>query len=819
MLYNPQVIERKWQNKWKESDAFKLTNDKAKQSDAKKYYVLEMFFYPSGKLHMGHVRNYTIGDVVARYKRLKGFDVLHPMGADAFGLPAENAAIKNKMPPKKWTEQNISSMYEQLAGLGISYDWERSVETCKPDYYKWTQWIFTQLYKNGLAYKKKSYVNWCPDCATVLANEQVVSGKCERCGSEVGKKDLEQWFFKITNYAQELLDDLDNLKGWPEKVRLMQANWIGRSEGAEITFDIAGGEGDTKNLTVYTTRPDTIFGCTYMVIAPEHPIVAELIKGTQQEDECKNFINKIKFMSEIERTSTDEKLGVWTGRYVINPYNNEEIPLYLANYVLMDYGTGVVMAVPAHDQRDFEFAKKYNLPIKISVQPKGEQVKSGDLTESFAADGVLFESGQWSGMPNREALTKMIDYAQENNFGKKKINFKLRDWLISRQRYWGAPIPIVYCPKCGEVCLDEQDLPVILPENVEFTGKGTSPLLTSEEFMHAKCPKCGGDAKREADTMDTFVCSSWYFLRYCDPKNSAKAFDRDVVDSFMPVDQYIGGVEHAVLHLLYARFFTKALADLGYLSAREPFANLLTQGMVLKDGSKMSKSVGNVVSPEEIIQKYGADTARMFIMFAAPPERDLDWNDSAVEGLYRFLNRVWRLVTDYDSVIKDGNSSENKKLDDELNFALNSCVKKVSDDIERFAFNTAISSIMELVNVAYTYRANGGANVALMQQVAQKIVVMLEPFAPHIANELAEIIGFPITEWITYDASALVQANIEVPVQINGKLKDKIVVPTGSDDDVIKAAALESDKVKAALDGAEVRKVIVVQGKLVNIVK
>lgn len=821
MKYDFKVIEEKWQKKWAEEEAFRVTENAEKP----KYYALEMFPYPSGNLHMGHVRNYSIGDVVSRYKTMQGYNVLHPMGWDSFGLPAENAAIKNGTPPAEWTWKNIDNMRDQLKRLGLSYDWDREAATAKPDYYKFTQWMFVQLYKNGLAYKKKSYVNWCPSCNTVLANEQVVSGKCERCKSEVGKKDLEQWFFKITDYAQRLLDDLQKLPGWPEKVKSMQANWIGRSEGAEVKFRL---DGSDETLTVFTTRPDTIYGVTYMVMAPEHPMVEKLIAGKEQEAECRAFIKKVQAQSEIVRSASDtEKEGVFTGSYVVNPFTGDKIPLYLANYVLLDYGTGVVMAVPAHDQRDFDFAKKYDLPIKIVIQPEGQNLSSEELTEAFAAEGIMENSAEFNGMTNTEALAKIIDYAEKENIGTRQVNFRLRDWLISRQRYWGAPIPVVYCEKCGTVTVPESELPVLLPENVRFTGQGKSPLSECEEFVHTTCPCCGGPAVRETDTMDTFVCSSWYYLRYCDPHNSELPFGKAKTDYWMNVDQYIGGVEHAILHLLYARFFTKVLHDLGYLSCDEPFENLLTQGMVLKDGSKMSKSVGNVVSPEEIVEKYGADTARLFILFAAPPERDLEWSDTAVEGAYRFLSRVWRAVEelkDYANA-EDVDTSALNREEKELRFAVHTSIKKVTDDIERFSFNTAISSIMEMVNALYRYKDGtqpGHYHAALLGETLEAVMILLAPFVPHIAQEMWEITGHggAIADhgWVKADAGALVVNEYEVVVQINGKVKEKISVSADASQEVMKEQAMTSEKIKAFLEGKEVVKVIAIPKKLINIV-
>lgn len=817
MNYDFAGIEKKWQKIWEENHSFKVDES----TDKPKYYALEMFPYPSGNLHMGHVRNYSIGDVVSRFKKMNGYNVLHPMGWDSFGLPAENAAIKHGANPKDWTFSNMDNMRKQLKSMGISYDWDREVATCKPDYYKWTQWMFLQLYKNGLAYKKKSFVNWCPSCKTVLANEQVVGGRCERCKSEVGKKDLEQWFFKITDYADRLLKDIDRLKGWPDKVKTMQANWIGKSNGAQVDFKL---DGSDEVLTVYTTRPDTIYGVTFMVMAPESPLTEKIISGSKTEKECREFINKMQFVKEIDRASTDtEKEGVFTGRYVINPITGKKVPLYLANYVLMDYGTGVVMAVPAHDQRDFDFAKKYNLPINVVISPDGNNIDADTLTEAFAAEGILINSERFNGMNNKEALPKIIDYMAENGIGRKKTNFRLRDWLISRQRYWGAPIPVIYCEDCGTVPVDEKDLPVLLPEDVEFTGQGESPLTTSKSFRHAPCPKCGKIGTRDMDTMDTFVCSSWYYLRYCDPHNDKMPFDKKKTDYWMNVDQYIGGVEHAILHLLYARFLTKALYDLGYVSCDEPFENLLTQGMVLKDGTKMSKSLGNVVSPEEIIDKYGADTARLFILFAAPPERDLEWSDKAVEGSYRFLNRVFRFIDDNKDKIKLGAKYDTSALsadDKNLRYMLNNSIKKITDDISiRFNFNTAISSVMELVNALYAYN---GTNFDLVSEVCEKMVIMLSPFVPHITEELWQIMGgdgsVHSQKWPKYDESALVKDEIEIVVQINGKVKDKMTVSSGLSDDEIKETVLSADKIREFTDGKQIVKIIVVKGKLVNIV-
>lgn len=816
--YDFAEIEKKWQKKWKDADIFKTTEDESKE----KYYVLEMFPYPSGKLHMGHVRNYSIGDVIARFKTMKGFNVLHPMGWDSFGLPAENAAIKHGAAPSEWTWNNINEMRDQLAELGLSYDWDREVATCHPDYYKWMQWIFIQFYNKGLAYKKENPVNWCPSCQTVLANEQVVDGKCERCGAEVGKKELSQWYFKITDYAERLLSNLEKLPGWPDKVKTMQKNWIGKSIGAEVTFEI---EGFDKGLDIFTTRPDTLYGVTYMVLAPEHPYVKELTAGTQYEPAVAAYLDRVQHMTDIERTSTaNEKTGEFIGRYAINPVNGKKVPIYISDYVLMDYGTGAIMAVPAHDQRDFEFAKKFGLDIIPVVDTDDPEIDVYNLKEAFAAEGNMINSEMFTGMNNKEAIVKIIDYLEEKGIGKKSINYRLRDWLISRQRYWGTPIPMIYCDSCGWVPEKEENLPVLLPTDVEFTGKGESPLTTSKTFAHAVCPKCGKPARREMDTMDTFLDSSWYFLRYCDAKNDKEAFNPDKVKYWMSVDQYIGGVEHAILHLMYARFFQMALYDLGLVNTEEPFINLLTQGMVIKDGKKMSKSIGNVVSPAEIIEKYGADTARLFILFAAPPERELDWSDKGVEGSYRFLNRVHRLVFEFAEQCKSAPAQykPENKADKELAYAMNYTIKKVSDDVGgRFNFNTAISSIMELVNEMYKYK-EGTINQGLFKAAIENLVLVLSPFTPHICEEMWEHLGhdtFIYSEaWPVCDESALVRDTIEIVVQINGKVKEKMDIPAGLGKDELEKLAMENEKVQKLTSGKNVVKVIAVPGKLVNIV-
>ncbi len=816
--YDFRAIEQKWQKYWEENDVFHTDEN----SDKEKYYVLEMFPYPSGKLHMGHVRNYSIGDVIARYMRMKGMNVLHPMGWDSFGLPAENAAIKNGIRPDIWTHDNIAEMKNQLKSLGLSYDWDREVATCKEEYYKWTQWLFIQFFNKGLAYKKKNPVNWCPSCQTVLANEQVVDGVCERCKSPVGKKELSQWYFKITDYAERLLDDLDKLPGWPEKVKLMQKNWIGKSVGAEVDFDIVGHD---EKMKIFTTRPDTLYGVTFMVLAPEHPLVKELITPEHQA-EVDVFMDKLQYLSDIDRNSTTlEKEGCFTGSYAVNPLTGKNVPIYIANYILMDYGTGAIMAVPAHDQRDFDFAAKYGIDIIPVIDPENPDIDINDLKEAFVAEGTMINSGDFNGLNNKEAMPKIIDYIESKGIGKKTVNFRLRDWLISRQRYWGAPIPMIYCEDCGWVPEKEENLPVLLPTDVEFTGKGESPLTTSESFAHAVCPHCGKPAKREMDTMDTFVDSSWYFLRYTDAKNDKEAFNKEKADYWMNVDQYIGGVEHAILHLLYARFYTKVLHDLGLTDADEPFKNLLTQGMVLMDGSKMSKSMGNIVSPTEIIDKYGSDTARLFILFAAPPDRDLEWSETGVEGSYKFLNRVWRLILEIIENADETQKAEVSTADDrQLYYELNKTVKRVTECLAagRFSFNTSISSIMELVNEMYRYKETEAPNYALMREAAVKLVLVLSPFVPHICEEMWQKLGFEhslyFEKWPEYDESALVLDTVEIVVQLNGKVKMKADVASGLSREELADIMLADERVKELTAGKNVVKVIAVPGKLVNIV-
>jgi leucyl-tRNA synthetase len=820
--YDFKDIEQKWQEKWEKQDIYSVPDF----SDKPKYYCLEMFPYPSGKLHMGHVRNYSIGDVVARFKTMHGYHVLHPMGWDAFGLPAENAAIiHGNLHPAEWTWDNINTMRSQLKQLGLSYDWNREVATCHPGYYKWTQWLFLELYKKGLAYKKKAAVNWCPSCATVLANEQVKEGLCERCSTSVQKRELDQWFFKITDYADRLLDDLKKLEGWPEKVKIMQENWIGRSEGAEIIFRAETGD----EIKVFTTRPDTVYGVTYTVLAPEHPLVEKLIQGKPEAEKVRRFVEQVRDLSELDRTSTEaEKIGLSTGAYCINPVNGEKVPVLVGNYVLMEYGTGAVMGVPAHDQRDFEFARKYGLPIRVVIQPEGQELDSETMTEAYTEEGIMVNSGHFDGTPNREGIKKLTKYLEENGWGSGRVNYRLRDWLISRQRYWGAPIPMVYCDQCGIVPVPEEDLPVVLPIDVELKQTGKNPLTECEDFINTTCPQCGGSASRETDTMDTFMCSSWYYYRYTTPRDEEKAWGREQVEHWLPVDQYIGGVEHAILHLLYSRFFTKVFYDLGYCKNEEPFENLLTQGMVLKDGAKMSKSKGNVVSPEDIIATYGADTARMFILFAAPPERDLEWSDQGVEGCYRFLNRVWRLVASVNESLKDAPSKPQGSLvgvNREMRRITHYTIKKVTEDIsQRFNFNTAVSAIMELVNAMYQYKdvPESDRDPAVMREGVETILVLLAPFAPHITEELWEAIGntksIHMQPWPQYDKEAIVEEEITIVVQINGKVRDRMLVPADIDLEAMKELVMGQSKVQELTAGKNVVKVIAVSKKLVNIV-
>lgn len=822
--YAPHDIEAKWQKYWEENKTFKVEMDK----DKPKSYVLEMFPYPSGNLHMGHVRNYSIGDVIARFRTMKGFNVLHPMGWDSFGMPAENAAIKHNIPPKKWTLENIANMTRQLKALGLSYDWDREVTTCKEDYYKWTQWFFELFYKRGLAVKKESAVNWCDTCNTVLANEQVIDGKCWRCDHEVVKKDLSQWFFKITDYADELLKDLDLLPGWPERVKTMQHNWIGRSEGLEFSFEIPA-LNDT--VAVYTTRPDTAYGVTFMALAAEHPLIKKICENNPKADEINAFCERVRNQSEIERTSSEsEKEGVFTGVYCINPFTGRKVEIWVTNYVLYDYGTGAVMGVPTGDQRDWMFADKYGIEKIVTICPIGKELKLEEMTCAYEEkEGMLVNSGEFTGMEMHKAMSAIMDKAEAEGFGKRRVNYRLRDWLISRQRYWGAPIPIIYCPHCGEVLVPEDQLPVRLPEDVSFNAGAKSPLATSEEFVHCKCPKCGADATRETDTMDTFLCSSWYYLRYTDAHNDKMPFDKELNNYWGPVDQYIGGIEHAILHLLYSRFFVKVLRDAGLVDYDEPFSNLLTQGMVIKDGAKMSKSLGNVVSPEEILSKYGADTARLFILFAAPPERELEWSDQGVEGSFRFLNRIWRIVQAFENVlaqkVTEYDHSNLSEADKDLRRVLHSSIKKVTNDIEtRFNFNTAISTMMELVNALYAYKeAAKEPNAGLIYEVISDLIKMMSPFVPHITEELwrgAIDANSSVHEqsWPECDEEALKVDNVEIVLQVNGKVRGRLTVPAEATKEELEKIAMADANVQAHIGDATVRKVICVPGRLVNIV-
>lgn len=822
--YAPHDIEAKWQKYWEENKTFKVEMNK----DKPKSYVLEMFPYPSGNLHMGHVRNYSIGDVIARFRTMKGFNVLHPMGWDSFGMPAENAAIKHNIPPKKWTLENIANMTRQLKALGLSYDWDREVTTCKEDYYKWTQWFFELFYKRGLAVKKESAVNWCDTCNTVLANEQVIDGKCWRCDHEVVKKDLSQWFFKITDYADELLKDLDLLPGWPERVKTMQHNWIGRSEGLEFSFEIPA-LNDT--VAVYTTRPDTAYGVTFMALAAEHPLIKKICENNPKADEINAFCERVRNQSEIERTSSEsEKEGVFTGVYCINPFTGRKVEIWVTNYVLYDYGTGAVMGVPTGDQRDWMFADKYGIEKIVTICPIGKELKLEEMTCAYEEkEGMLVNSGEFTGMEMHKAMSAIMDKAEAEGFGKRRVNYRLRDWLISRQRYWGAPIPIIYCPHCGEVLVPEDQLPVRLPEDVSFTAGAKSPLATSEEFVHCKCPKCGADATRETDTMDTFLCSSWYYLRYTDAHNDKLPFDKELNNYWGPVDQYIGGIEHAILHLLYSRFFVKVLRDAGLVDYDEPFSNLLTQGMVIKDGAKMSKSLGNVVSPEEILSKYGADTARLFILFAAPPERELEWSDQGVEGSFRFLNRIWRIVQAFEAVlaqkVTEYDHSNLNEADKDLRRVLHSSIKKVTNDIEtRFNFNTAISTMMELVNALYAYKeAAKEPNAGLIYEAISDLIKMMSPFVPHITEELwrgAIDANSSVHEqsWPECDEEALKVDNVEIVLQVNGKVRGRLTVPAEATKEELEKIAMADANVQAHIGDATVRKVICVPSRLVNIV-
>ena len=822
--YQPKKIEEKWQRIWEEGKSFRVSEN----SRLPKYYLLEMFPYPSGQIHMGHVRNYSIGDVIARYKRMRGYNVLHPMGWDAFGLPAENAAIERGVHPAKWTMENIAYMRDQLKKMGFSYDWEREFATCDESYYRWEQLFFIEMFRRGLAYKKLSTVNWCEKCRTVLANEQVEGGKCWRCEQEVGVRELEQWFFRTTAYAEELLGELDHLTGWPEKVLAMQRNWIGKSVGAEILFPLMGRE---EALNVFTTRQDTVYGATFVSLAVEHPLALELSRSTPQERTVREFVERIQRINQTRRGADEaEKEGLFTGAYCMNPFTGEKIPIYLANFVLMEYGTGAVMAVPAHDQRDFEFARKYGLPVRVVIQPQGKRIKAEEMAEAFVEDGVMVSSGPFTGLRSSEGREKLAAYLEEKGWGKKDIRYRLRDWGISRQRYWGAPIPILYCDSCGALPVPEAELPVVLPKDVEFSGEGGSPLAKLPEFFKASCPKCGGPARRETDTMDTFVESSWYFARYACPDEQDAPLDKARVAYWMPVDQYIGGIEHAVLHLLYARFFTKVLRDLGWIALGEPFTNLLTQGMVIKDGAKMSKSKGNVVDPDFLIERYGADTARLFALFAAPPEKDLDWSDQGVEGAYRFLTRLWRFVSHYrDALASAASDLDPKELSPtlrELRRQIHRTIKKVTDDIEgRFHFNTAIAAVMELFNALSLAGKDESVwqdGTPLIKGGVETLVVLLYPFVPHMASELWESLGHRNSleeiRWPGYSEEALEEERWLIVVQVDGRVRGRITVPADASNEFIEAEALADPKVKGFLHGKEIQRVIQVPRRLVNIV-
>jgi leucyl-tRNA synthetase len=858
--YDSGAIESKWQKFWEKTNLFKVKEDPHK----KKYYLLEMFPYPSGNIHMGHVRNYTIGDVVARYKRMQGYNVLHPMGWDAFGMPAENAAIANNTHPARWTYQNIDTMRSQLKRLGFSYDWDRELATCSPEYYRWEQWLFLKMYEKGMAYRKESFVNWCEHCQTVLANEQVEAGLCWRCGEQVRQKKLRQWFFRITDFADDLLSYCEKLPGWPDKVITMQKNWIGKSTGAEIRFPI---ENSQEKIAVFTTRQDTVYGATFMCLAPEHPMVLKLAKGTSQEKDVATFVNRISMQDRSLKAVEDyEKEGVFTGSYCINPLSGMRMPIYTANFALMEYGTGAVMSVPAHDQRDFEFARKYGLDVIVVVKPYNDDLDPDTMTEAYTGEGIMINSGRFNGIDSVKALDDIAVYLEQKGLGEKTTSFRLRDWGISRQRYWGAPIPIIYCNQCGVVPVPEADLPILLPEDANLLDGGKSPLPHLEYFAKATCPVCGGsDARRETDTMDTFVESSWYFERYCSPACSAAMFDQKAVDYWMPVDQYIGGVEHAILHLLYSRYYTRVLKDFGLVKYKEPFTRLLTQGMVCKETvscpehgfllpqeaegagverickkcgreavvgrvEKMSKSKKNVIDPNVLLEKYGADTTRLFCLFAAPPERDLEWSEQGVEGGFRFLNRVWRLALNWMDLIREAgpfNGSPDQLTGEsrDLFKKIHATIKKVTTDIEdRYHFNTAISAVMELVNTMYGIESNQQSSLKneVMRLAMESVAFLLSPIVPHFAEELWEALGFDtsilLASWPSYRKDALVKDELLIVVQVNGKLRSRFQIDADADDDAVKKKALSDERVLKFIDDRPIKKIIVVKKKLVNIV-
>ncbi|MDE0847458.1 MAG: leucine--tRNA ligase [Nitrospinaceae bacterium] len=825
--YDPNSIEAKWQAYWEEHKTFKVEVDSAK----KKYYLLEMFPYPSGRIHMGHVRNYTIGDTLARFKRMQGYNVLHPLGWDAFGMPAENAAIKNKSHPAQWTFENIRTMRKQIKALGLSYDWDREIATCHPGYYKWNQWLFLKLLEKGLAYRKNSTINWCEDCNTVLANEQVVDGCCWRCDNEVLQKQQEGWFFKITDYADRLLEGCKSLSGkWPEQVLTMQTNWIGKSFGAEVDFKIVQSD---EVIKIFTTRPDTLYGAMFMVLAPEHPLTEKLSRGTEQEKAIAAFVQKVKKQDTIARAC--EKEGVFTGAYAVNPLTGESIPVWTANFVLMGYGTGAIMSVPAHDQRDLDFARQYHLPVRVVIQPKTGELDADTMVEAFTADGTMVDSGSFDGLVGQEARRTVCEFLEKEGIGKATINYRLRDWGVSRQRYWGTPIPVIHCSDCGIVPVPEDQLPVELPLDAQLGENGQSPLHSLESFHKTSCPKCGADARRDTDTLDTFVCSSWYFYRYTSPRLEQAPFSKENGSYWMPIDQYVGGIEHAILHLLYSRFFNLVLNDLGLTQAPEPFAHLLAQGMVIKDGAKMSKSKGNVVDPDEIISAYGADTARLFILFAAPPVKDLEWSDQGVEGCSRFLKRVWRIFGEFAEEIKTvtlpGESFTTPVPEIKaLRRMTHITIRRVTDDIAtRMQFNTAISAIMELVNHLFSFKEWWGnknnqdeTSRMAVREGLETLVLTLSPFAPHIAEELGSLMGLSKTldqtAWPQYIESLTQTDEILIVLQVNGKVRQKISVESGISDDDLKTRSLEDLKIKEWTQGKEVKKVIVIPKKLVNIV-
>jgi len=823
--YDPNSIEAKWQAYWEKHKTFKVEVDSAK----KKYYLLEMFPYPSGRIHMGHVRNYTIGDTLARFKRMQGYNVLHPLGWDAFGMPAENAAIKNKSHPAKWTFENIRTMRKQIQALGLSYDWDREIATCHPGYYKWNQWLFLKFLEKGLAYRKNSTINWCEDCNTVLANEQVVDGCCWRCDNEVRQKQQEGWFFKITDYADRLLEGCKSLSGkWPEQVLTMQTNWIGKSFGAEVDFKIAQSD---EVIKIFTTRPDTLYGAMFMVLAPEHPLTAKLSRGTEQEKAIADFVHKVKKQDTIARASKKE--GVFTGAYAVNPLTGESIPVWTANFVLMGYGTGAIMSVPAHDQRDLDFARQYDLPVRVVIQPKTGALDAATMAEAFTADGAMVDSGSFDGLIGQKARKTVCEFLQKEGIGKATINYRLRDWGVSRQRYWGTPIPVIHCPDCGIVPVPADQLPIELPLDAQLGENGQSPLHTLESFYKTSCPKCGADARRDTDTLDTFVCSSWYFYRYTSPRLEETPFSKENSDYWMPIDQYVGGIEHAILHLLYSRFFNLVLNDLGLTQAPEPFTHLLAQGMVIKDGAKMSKSKGNVVDPDEIISAYGADTARIFILFAAPPVKDLEWSDQGVEGCSRFLKRVWRIFGEFAEEVKTvalpGESFTTSVPEIKaLRRMTHITIRRVTDDIAtRMQFNTAISAIMELVNHLFGFKEwweNNQDEVArgALREALETLTLTLSPFAPHIAEELASMIGFSETldraTWPQYIEALTQTDEMLIVLQVNGKVRQKISVASGISNDELETRALEDLKIKEWTQGKQIKKVIVVPKKLVNIV-